>query len=311
MRMLFISMCLGLSSCSSIVLPRDRSLADADEPAVVFDTSLLRDWDRSAQSQCRTPYRVTYRKGARTLIYYAISYQKIPIQINDAALVGIQNEIGHSRPNEIIVGLTEPGLQDAKNGAGVLAKCLRGQQFTCAEPLYTAHIAYQKSIRIAAGEISPAQLLTALEAEGATSREDAMAYTSAQIIIGFAVRGISQVQWREEFEQNRTRNPAYANVKLWSYDDFREWVTQKMKSFGELENIENSWIEPRTDSGASPLQRISAIATRTRDRFLLKRVEDSLNSFGTVLMIYSNGHQRSLDTALSKALGLAKIECLK
>lgn len=279
--------------------------------ALTLDPSLLQDWDRNVQSQCQTPYRVLYRKGDRTLVYYAISYQKIPIQVNDFALASIKGEIHRTEPGEIIVGLTEPRLSEINGGRGVFAQCLRGNHFVCAEHFYAAHVAYEKSVQIVAGEISPAQLLNALETDGVVSREDAMAYVSAQIIIGFTVRGLPTAQWRDEFEQNRNRNPAYANASLWSYDDFNAWLTRKMKSFGQLKDIANSWIEPRADMEASPLHRISAIATRTRDRFLLKRVEGSLNRSGTVLMIYSNGHQRSLDAALSKVLGSAKIECLK
>lgn len=307
--MLFFN--LVLFGCSSLRGDKLRSPNSTPGGPIYLDASLLKDWNRDEKQVCRAPYRVVYQRGAWTLIYYSIGYEKIPMPLSGPALNGIKDEVLKWKPDEIITGATEARLQQMENGRQVKAQCVKEPQFFCGEPLYVSGLGYMLSTRVTGGEIGTAQLISALAQEKSVSRDDALAYVSAQMVIGFKTRGLAFGKWAEEFDRLKTDNPGYVQAGLWKLEDFERWLDNKMKASGGLRKIENDWIEPRLDKEASPLHRISSLATRVRDRFLLKTVQDSLNRNRTVLMVYSLGHQQSIDAPLTKALGLPQVTCLR
>lgn len=94
----------------------------------------------------------------------------------------------------------------------------------------------------------------------------------------------------------------------WSYSRLQYWLE---KNTGEsADDAESHWIEPRNDSRANSIQKISYRHGKVREPLIVKAVEGLLSSKDNVAVAYGAGHFIKQAPVYAKAFGPPKIECL-
>ena len=89
------------------------------------------------------------------------------------------------------------------------------------------------------------------------------------------------------------------------YQDFMNWLNRQSET--PVSKLFSEQALAPLDSG-SPIQKISFQVDILRNRSLLKRIENMVNTYDRVLVIYGSAHYLSLSPALESVLGVGKME---
>lgn len=277
------------------------------ETRIRLDSSLIRSWRRDASLPCPPPFRATYtdERTGRQFVFLGVNHLDGPTKPSEIPAVAA--EINSFRPNQVVVEMDTEERSLPKNVIEDMGRdCMREGRFTCGEPAYAAVIASNVNASVLGGEVSFG--IVGRELSRSRSREDLLAFASVRSIITLQREGVPESQWRTRFMADVKRSFSSFVVGDWSYEKFQAWLSKNMNSTPN--QITDQWLEPRNDSGATIIQKISSEVSQIREPKILKAAENAINSGQKAMMIYGSGHYFTLAPALEKAFGKPQINCL-
>jgi hypothetical protein len=197
--------------------------------------------------------------------------------------------------------INERGLQGLEQG------CVRNGEFMCGESPFMAMLAGQRGVVVQGGEPLPPELNQGIRRR--SSNEDLLVYRSTLAVLNLQRQRVPVSEWPSRFGDELARDGiTLGGEDAWSYSRYEQWLSRNLRATAQ--QVEDRWIEPRNDSAASPLQRISYRVDQAREPMILERAESMLNQHQRSMMIYGAGHYFKQSEVLQRALGSPQIECL-
>lgn len=183
-------------------------------------------------------------------------------------------------------------------------ECSLQEYKSCGEPSYAAYVATQLDIPFVSGDPSDNDILPFLFDKNYSS-DDLIGYRLIQFI----------PQWRRagelDFDTTPTRLEKRAvwysqklkSKNIFTFQSLKEWFTTKTGLPFDWNKIGTSTVSPEIGPQSTNLNKLSYNVDLARNAFLLKKIEENINTRKKVLVIFGQGHLVMLRPALEEALG--------
>lgn len=251
---------------------------------ITFDLTRIQEWTRLRQDETpEGPYMATYVKEDRTLLYIAAHHEKKDeanptLPLISAAL--------NANPKAVIIETTpdyrvQPGDILGNN-----------------EVKYTAALAELKQIPWIAGEASNAEVFTHLKHQGYTEQDASNFYIMRAMIA------------------DKQDNPELSEVDLFkkassqfppedrpSHALFKQWFDAHNDSGKGLMSMTDKDVAPTLSEDATYFTTISHHVSAAREEHLDQLIENALNEYGEVAVVYGKGHHVKSEKVYEVALG--------
>jgi hypothetical protein len=260
------------------------------------------------QKKMQQPYVAEFAKGDKKLLYVLskhVSEKEFPRIIEHPTNVTIRKLFERFRPQVVIVeGIPPEDEKTPQKLRDHIAKC-KNQEFKgCGESFYAMDQAIESSARYITGEPTEEEIREHLARSG----------FSQQDILGFyMVRQIPQMKRRntfskESFPRECERFLEHYRKRIgmrekFDCGDFKAWYGKNMHKPKNYLDIENNDPAPHGGTDATYVQRISHQVGLARDRVIVKKIENMLNLYDRVLVVYGGSHYLLQEHALKDSLG--------
>lgn len=216
------------------------------------------------------------------------------------------------KPKKKIDVVIVEGFESSRglNPPGISHQILEGKTDTFypgGESSFAVEMAESKNIPYRGGEPSDKKIYDDLVQKG---------YRAHDIVGFYFVRRIPQEQRSQKvndlralakifisYSQEKVKNLELADFSF-SFVEFKEWYRSKQGRELSLESGGRGETAPV--DGPYFTQKMSRIITTIRDQHILSTIEEKLNTYDHVLIVYGSSHYRIQHRALKKALGAPK-----
>lgn len=271
---------------------------------VILDARLLTSWTSRSVYPCAPPFKATYSKNGKTLTFLASTHETT--DENDPRLDFVRREIEKTRPQGVII--ERPVAEGEFSGERLEAEVRRCRssngQFDCGEPTFAGIVAARNGAVVVGGEIDPkvnqARMLRKL------SKAELFIYNSLWILSSMKERGLSGDERKARFIEDFKKVTSFDDSE-WSYAHLNSWLEKNMGV--NADQVETSWIEPRSDSSAGLTQKIAHKYSAVREPQIVEAAGNLLRSKDNVMLVYGAGHFVKQAPVYAKAFGPPKIEC--
>ena len=310
MKNLLIISFIFLISCSSPQSNHPESKISIDPNLVIPYTFEL---EKSAAYAA--PYIAKYTAGEKRFVYIAanhLSLKDSPDPSLNPAFRTIEYAFTNYRPEVVILeGLNTGDTLSPQSVVGQAKECeAQNYRGGCSETDLAINLALKTKARYISGEPSPRTILDQLIEKGHT-HEDLLAF--------YLVRKIPQLKRQNNFKREDFETLANDELykyrrmlnieKPFDYNSFKTWYAKYMKTPKNFLDIDHDDPAPHGGDDATYVQRISHDVSQIRDRGLLKRIEQMLNRYERVMVVYGASHYLTQAPAL-KPLGTAEYKKL-
>lgn len=277
---------------------------------VRLDPNQLQSWNSQSSYPCRkVPFIATYTKNGRTFKFFAADHVFGPASDSDPTLRRIREEIEKFKPGAIVVETSVREGQFSQANLERQDQSCRNQtrEFVCGEASYAAIVAARQGAQVFGGERNPrdrnAKLL-----ESGWSREQVQVYNSLLILSSLREEGVSLEERKRRLTSDPRNQSRLLNDSTWSYAKLDNWL--RRNGGHSADDVDTSWIEPRSDAQASATQRLAARHDSVREPQILATAERAINSSQNSMMVYGSGHYVKQARALAQVFGPPQIQCL-
>lgn len=279
--------------------------------ALHLDPALLTDWQQGQRPPCAEPFLATFRKNGMELRYLAVSHVNPPLQIQGSDLEILERETKAFKPKRLVLEMASypDAFIPPEDAAGMASGCFQGGDFHCGESQFLLDLAGKNGLGVIAAEPDSPRLFSGLAK--VFSLEEIYAFESTRAMHTLRLDPSIRAEDRPEKFMALIRQSISDERGGWSYEKYQAWLKQNLGPDFTAEKAELRWLEPRNDSGASLLNRMSYAADKIRDANVLSSIEKSLNETGRTMVVYGSSHFIRERKALEQALGPAEIRCLR
>ena len=271
--------------------------------AVVLEPSLLR-YDFNVYKKlepCSPPYNVIYKNKLKELQFVAAFHG---VGVYSSTFQMIKKTVDLFQPEVVIVEGIHSSLGMDAPCLIKIAKTQFSQDFqSCGESIYSIYLAHSNNFSFIGGEPDEEEIVRGCVKWG---------YTLQDILGFYLVRQVPQ--WRREgklevsfdslAEEFISVYQERLNLTQYTKDIFYDWYIEKTGCFFNLKNVSEESSMP-LESGTF-LQKISAKITMLRDEHLQKVIEQNINRFDRVLVVYGRAHHIIHRGALEEYFGSGK-----
>ncbi len=279
--------------------------------AATLDPSLLQQWNRHAKLPCRAPFLATFKKDGKEITFLAVNHIEGPVKASESELSLVAQQVKQIGPSGILIEMdTGGGNLSREYLRSIYSNCIdKDGKFFCGEASYAALTAGRENANAAVlgGEPSRSALQTELGKK--LSREDHLAFESLKTVISMKREGLPATEWSKVFNQRLKNNLSSFSTDEWSYEKFSTWLRKNMGV--SIDRVEDQWMEPRSDAGASRMQKIAAQVGQIREPMILSAAERLINGSTKTMIVYGSSHYFKQLPAYEKAFGRPEVECLE
>lgn len=257
------------------------------------------------------PYFAEFSYKDKKLVYVLakhVSEKEYPDVLDHPTIITIRNLFQKFRPEVVIVEGIPTGDELSPESMKEHAKKCRARKFKgCGESFYAIDQAILSKTEFISGEPREKEIKQELAKYG---------YSEVDILGFYMVRQIPQMKRRNEFSAASFPYECERFLKRYrkrlgfagtfGYQDFKEWYARHMTSPKSFLDIENNDPAPHGGKDATYIQKISHHVGLARDRMIVSRIENMMNRFDRVLIIYGGSHYLLQENALVDSLGKPK-----
>lgn len=271
-----------------------------------LDESALRPWDSNSQFQCEPPFKVTFHKDNKTIIFLAVHHVSGLVEPAKSDLIIMKQEIEKNKPQGVLIESVTGTSIPAEEFKSIQNSCYQDNKFSCGEAAYSALIANSVHAEVLGGEPIPFRLNQNLYSK--LRPNELFAFRSTQAILNLKRQGIKPEEWATHFNLEISQDIKFDSDE-WSYSKYQDWLLTNLKSLPT--QIEANWLEPRNDKEANLLQMIASKIEKVREPLILRNAEQLINKHDSTMIIYGDGHFYKELPVYEKAFGEPSFQCLK
>lgn len=256
----------------------------------------------------RTPYYAVFSAiHGRRLIYIAsdhLSVEESPNLLEHPTLKTISKIFSEFKPDVVIVEGGNTGSQLSPQVAVPPSKqCEHDGYRGCSESEFAINQALKAGAQFISGEPLDSEIREKLVTKG---------YLEQDLLGFYMVRKIPQYK--------REGNSAPLDEKLigprlekykknmgasvqFGYREFLKWYAEKRDHEKKIEELGTDDSAPNGGAGATYFQKLSNIINLIRDQTVVARIENMMNRYQRVLVIYGSSHLLTEEPALIGSLG--------
>ena len=270
---------------------------------IVLDPTLVAPWsdDLAKEEPYEYPFQASYQLEDKRLTYIASLHS---CQTESNTFKMIRNVLETLSIEFIIVeGLSySDGVSPAANIEWANKHGKNGF-YAGFETAYAVSLASQKNIPFIGGEPNDQFILSQIISQG-YCLEDLLYYYFVQQVFQSQESQAPLVDASNAIFNNfiQIKNKTFKCKTLPTFSDFQSWYLNKNgKKFAASEITAK--VPAPYENGELFTQRISSSICKIRDQFIVKTIEEAINKYNSILIIYGGSHWSTQKKSLEDALG--------
>jgi len=176
-------------------------------------------------------------------------------------------------------------------------RVMPGDSLKYGEPAFAAALASAKSVPYIGGEAGPAEVFQHLEKQGYSSSDAANFYILRSMVSDKQLMGLDESRLFQ-LAANQFPLPRHP-----SWGEFNRWFDMHNISGKSLMDMESIDVAPTRSEGSSYFNTISHHVSTAREMHLNGVIADAINRYGSVVVVYGEGHHVKSASAYESALG--------
>lgn len=257
--------------------------------------------EENAKEEFEAPYVAAYEKGPYRLWFVAAAHVA---NSDNPTCRTIRKAFQELTPTFLIVEGTSYSQVNDPTQISYAKKCEQTQYANCGEDACAINEALRRGVNFNYGEPLDVSIKDAMIAEG---------YSDHDLIFFYALRQVPQLKRRAVTKESMIRDQLSKKLPLYSQrlqtnatlslQEFEKAYRAKFDSPIDYGKIDTDTVSPRVDGNLSWANKFSSKLGLVRERFLTSMIEKRLNEYGTVLVVYGQGHLVKQRKALKQAMG--------
>lgn len=267
---------------------------------LIADPTLIRPYSEEAQKEepYSSPYLTEFLTGQKKLIFLANDHTS---SINSSTHKTIEKAINDFNPQFLIL----EGF-DTNEGINPLfyqkksETCKVTDSTNCNEVRYAAYLAIKSKISFCGGEPSEKEVIDEM-LQHKRSIHDYMGLSIVRMISQWKRQDRSSKDLKQLITDYISGfDPSLFKSSIVNYESFLSWYQNFTKKKFSFESINNEDTAPFASPLATPLQNLAAEGDIAREQHLQKVIQEKVNQYDRVLVVYGAGHLVKHRPALEK-----------
>jgi hypothetical protein len=267
------------------------------------DLSLIRDYTPEDNLLSR-PVAVThFRKDEKNLYYINAHHVS---GIDNPTCDVVREAITRYKPRCVVIEARTGGEVSPAAFLGDVKRLAESGFRRGGEPYYTAHLADENNIPFIGGEPIERDVFLAMEKAG---------YSAKDMIGSNLLRQIPQLRREGTLDEAHFSGQAtwylgaiadsagVSKDARMTFDEFKSWYAEHDKSGKDFLQTTSEDFAPFNSSDASYFQKLSYEVGLVRERHIDTVIANSMNEYGTVLVVYGDAHLMQSHAVFEKMLG--------
>lgn len=256
----------------------------------------------------KSPFVAEFQKKNKTLLFIAskhLSILEYPNLQDHPTLKTIKKLFQDAKPGVVIVeGINTGNELSPKSILPFAERCKAFGYKGCGESIFAINAAREANSEYITGEPRDAEILQRLREFGYQT-EDLMGF--------YMIREIPQLKRQGHFDGKNFEailEKHLSNIRTqlgfsgkFGPDEFAVWYAKNMRAPKDFRDIGNADAAPHGGKNASYVQKISNRVTWLRDVRIVETIENMLNRFDVVLVVYGGSHLITQQPTLIESLG--------
>jgi len=277
-----------------------------EDSPIHLSSNLIRSSWPGVRDSCDQTFKATFCSDASGREFMFIGIQQMFGSARSAELVAAAEEIKRFQPDRVLIEMPKEKITVSYSSLEneEQKRFKPGQEW---HPVIAAVTSTPVRGAVLGGDPSFDQVRRILARF--TTREDQLVYSSIRILLSLKRRGVLSSQWDAHFFNMLREEVSEYRIGNWSFRRFQEYLALKMNA--TIEQLDESWLEPRTGQDVSRTQTMAAAIEMIRGPMILRAAEDAINKSRRSMMIYSAPFYIQFAPAFEKAFGKPMVQLLK
>lgn len=272
------------------------------------DISRIRPWttDLEHAQPLPPPYVVDFEQGSKALTFLAVDHSNEAASPSLRLVEGVMDARRYSAvvlegiPRSL--GVNPPGFLSRAEKDGLNGFFHEGERSIA------VRMAAKKAVPFVGGEPDEELIKANVLNAGFTVDDLFCFYVLRQVPLWRRDGTLTRGGFEEAYLEHAPligRRLGYAEGTEPALEAFHKWYQARLGRPFRPRDVSQETVAPFT-AGALYTQRLSAVTTRVRDEHIVRVVEEMLNRYGRVLMVYGSNHYPMQQLALESMLGKPK-----